>query len=117
MRNDMETTSDASTLAKQLQNAAFNAGQEDASPVNAWTRQEKTAARSKAKLEELLAEIKRLEKNSARYELLRSLHWSDGALAVVVNPKEAVKLGHVCPSGPQLDAAIDELMNKEPPNE
>lgn len=44
-------------LAHQLQAAAFSSGYEDAHPSNAWTRQDRTAAVSRAKLDELLAAI------------------------------------------------------------
>lgn len=46
--------------------------------------------------------------DAARYRWLRKQHWSDGVMAVAVNPKEAVKLGHYCPSLELLDEAIDE---------
>lgn len=44
---------------------------------------------------------------AARYAHLREAHWNDSSLAVVVNPKKAVKLGHDCPSGERLDTLLD----------
>jgi hypothetical protein len=40
---------------------------------------------------------------------------SDGPLAVVANPKDAVKLGRDCPSLDRLDEAIDIAMEKSKP--
>jgi len=51
--------------------------------------------------------------DAARYRWLRRQHWNTGKLAVVVDPKNAVRLGHDCPSNDRLDAAIDEAMKKE----
>lgn len=45
--------------------------------------------------------------DAARYRWLREQHWYDAQLCVVAGPKQAVKLGHDCPSGERLDAAID----------
>lgn len=42
-----------------------------------------------------------------RYEWLRAQHWSESELAVVVNPKQAIKLGHQAPFGKMLDTMID----------
>lgn len=50
-----------------------------------------------------------LKRSADRYTKLRKTHWSDSPLCVVVNPKEAVKLGHACPSGVQLDQLVDKL--------
>lgn len=47
-----------------------------------------------------------------RYRLLRSMSWFDSPLAVVADPKKAVKLGHDCPSGVQLDDMLDALLRK-----
>ena len=52
--------------------------------------------------------------DAARYRWLRSQHWNEGKLAVVVDPKDAVKLGQDCPSLDRLDEMIDELMSVEP---
>ena len=40
------------------------------------------------------------------YSWLRNQTWDSGILAVVLNPKNAVKLGYDCPSGDRLDAVI-----------
>lgn len=69
------------------------------------------AKRLRAKIHE--SKTKRpgsVELDAARYRWLRSQHWSAGPLAVVANPREAVKLGRYCPSDDQLDALIDERM-------
>lgn len=42
-----------------------------------------------------------------RYRWLREQHWDYSSMCVVFNPKTTVKLGTVCPSGIQLDQAID----------
>lgn len=52
----------------------------------------------------------KLRKDAERYRWLRAMHWHDSPLAVVCNPKEAIKPGHDCPSGERLDAAIDAAM-------
>lgn len=50
-----------------------------------------------------------LEPDARRYQTLRQMHWNDGPLAVVVNPKANVKLGADCPSGERLDQMLDEI--------
>lgn len=50
-------------------------------------------------------------KDAARYRKLRGMHWSDSMLCVVSEPKESVKIGCYCPSGEQLDAAIDAALS------
>jgi hypothetical protein len=45
--------------------------------------------------------------NAERYQWLRAQNWNDASLCVVVNPKQAVKLGHDCPSLERLDALVD----------
>lgn len=52
--------------------------------------------------------------DAARYRWLRAQNWNDGELAVVANPKQAVKLGHDCPSMDRLDSAIDLSMKSKP---
>lgn len=58
--------------------------------------------------------------DAARYRWLREQHWNDAPLCVVAWPKHAVKLGHDCPSGARLDAAIDaallECSGAKPPH-
>lgn len=53
------------------------------------------------------SELADLRRDAERYRWLRVQHWSDSPLAVVVNPKTAIKLGHDAPSHERLDAAID----------
>lgn len=53
------------------------------------------------------AEVDAMRADAERYRWLRQQHWYEAALCVVVNPKNAVKLGHDCPSLERLDAAID----------
>ena len=53
------------------------------------------------------AELEAMRADAERYRWLRQQHWYEAALCVVVNPKNAVKLGHDCPSLERLDAAID----------
>ena len=52
--------------------------------------------------------------NARRYETLRAMHWNDGALAVVANPKANVKLGVDCPSGERLDQMLDQIDEVRP---
>lgn len=53
------------------------------------------------------------ELDAIRYRWLRECHWSNSEMAVVVNPKKAMKLGHVAPFGSYLDAKIDAAMRAE----
>lgn len=53
-----------------------------------------------------------MHKDASRYRWLRSQNWNDGLLAVVANPKAAVRLGHDCPSLDRLDEAIDSAMKE-----
>ena len=41
---------------------------------------------------------------------LRAQHWNTAQLCVVMDPKDAVKLGRRCPSGDYLDIAADDAM-------
>lgn len=45
-----------------------------------------------------------------RYRWLRAQNWDTGLLAVVADPKDAIKLGYDCPSLARLDEQIDEAM-------
>ena len=54
-----------------------------------------------------------MEKEAARYRWLRMQDWETGLLAVVADPKKAIKLGHDAPSRARLDAAIDAAMAAE----
>ena len=56
------------------------------------------------------AEMETLRKDAERYRWLRAQHWNDGRLAVVADPKGAIKLGHDCPSFGRLDEQIDAEM-------
>lgn len=53
--------------------------------------------------------IEDLEPDARRYRTLRQMHWNDGPLAVVANPKASVKLGADCPSGERLDQMLDQI--------
>lgn len=48
-------------------------------------------------------------KDAERYRKLRSCHWWKSPLAVVVNPKEAVRLGAHLPFEDFLDKILDEM--------
>ncbi len=50
-----------------------------------------------------------LEPDARRYRTLRQMHWNDGPLAVVANPKASVKLGVDCPGGERLDQMLDQI--------
>lgn len=57
----------------------------------------------------LKAEVERLRADAERYRRLRAQTWFASPLAVVRDPRSAVKLGHDCPSLDRLDAAIDAM--------
>lgn len=44
---------------------------------------------------------------AARYSWLREQHWHDSGIAVVRQPKQAIKPGYDCPSGARLDEFCD----------
>lgn len=52
--------------------------------------------------------------NAARYECVREQTWDASAFCVVMNPKDAVKLGRDCPSHERLDALVDEARHAKP---
>lgn len=54
-----------------------------------------------------LEALERVLKSAERYQWLRTQNWDTGLLAVVADPKAAVKLGRDCPSLDRLDEAID----------
>ena len=54
-----------------------------------------------------------LRKDAERYRWLRMQDWNTGLLAVVADPKKAIKLGHDAPSRARLDSAIDAAMAAE----
>lgn len=64
------------------------------------------------KIVDPLAEMLR---DAKRYRLLRKQHWWDSPLAVVVNPKAAIKLGCDCPSLDRLDSIVDAMLQDEDP--
>lgn len=55
-------------------------------------------------------EIEALRKDAERYRWLREQQWNTSPICAVTRPKDAVKLGHDCPSLDRLDAAIDAAM-------
>lgn len=55
----------------------------------------------------MAARIAELEADAKRYRWLREQDWDTGPLAVVRDPKLAVKWGHDLPSRARLDEAID----------
>ena len=56
------------------------------------------------------AEAEALRQDAERYRWLRAQHWSDSPLAVVADPRNAVKPGRDCPSSARLDELIDAEM-------
>lgn len=56
------------------------------------------------------AALDRLQRDAERYRWLRKQHWSTAQLCVVMDPKDAVKLGRTCPSREYLDIAVDDAM-------
>lgn len=58
-------------------------------------------------IERLTAERDALKADAARYQWLRSQHWSDNTIAAVRHPNDAIKLGHDSPSKERLDELID----------
>lgn len=66
------------------------------------------------KTAELLTTIAQDARDAARYRKLRSQHWNDGELAVVLNPKRNLRLGAFCPSGDLLDEYVDKLPDPQP---
>ncbi len=66
-----------------------------------------------AEIVELRNQLAECQKDAERYKWLRGQHWSESNICVVLNPKEAVKLGHDCPSNNRLDEAIDKAMSEK----
>jgi hypothetical protein len=58
-------------------------------------------------------ELTALFNDAERYRWLRAQGWFDNTICAVWRPKDAMKLGHVAPSGEQLDVAIDAEMNRK----
>lgn len=50
-------------------------------------------------------------RDAARYRWLRQQHWNTAPLCVVAQPRQAVKLGHDCPTLDRLDVAVDQAMD------
>lgn len=61
------------------------------------------------KTAELLTTIAQDARDAARYRKLRAQHWSASAMAVVINPRQNLRLGAFCPSGEALDEYVDQL--------
>jgi hypothetical protein len=53
--------------------------------------------------------LRELARDAGRYHKLRAMHWDTSPLAVVRDPKEAVKFGYLCPFGDLLDQLLDAL--------
>lgn len=49
-------------------------------------------------------------RDAARYRWLRQQEWHRSTIAVVVEPKVSVRLGHDLPNRERLDEMIDRLM-------
>jgi hypothetical protein len=54
-----------------------------------------------------------IEKDAERYRWLRKQQWHNGIIAVVLDPKESVKLGRYLPSMELLDSIIDIQLEKD----
>lgn len=59
------------------------------------------------------AQLENARTDQARYQWLRSQHWNESNLCVVMHPKEAVRFGHDCPSQKRLDDIIDEAIKEQ----
>ena len=62
---------------------------------------------SRVEMKSLKAECEGLREDADRYRWLRAQNWNQSEMAVVCQPKGAIKLGYDCPFGERLDAAID----------
>jgi hypothetical protein len=49
------------------------------------------------------------DKDGERWRRFRALHWSEDGICAVLNPKQNVRLGGMCPSGEHLDFLVDAL--------
>ncbi len=85
------------------------------SPMQALRAEQAERVPSELALERILlsAESTQDERDAVRYRWLRAQNWNDGLLAVVADPKAAVKLGQDCPSLDRLDEQIDAAMLAE----
>ena len=68
-----------------------------------------------AKIADLESRLEAVEKDAERYRWLRSQYWDNNVIAAVMRPKDAVRLGHDCPSRERLDTFIDEAMKESQP--
>lgn len=66
------------------------------------------------KTAELLATIAQDARDAARYRKLRAQHWGASELAVVLNPKQSLRLDAFCPSEDILDEYVDKLPDPQP---
>lgn len=60
-----------------------------------------------------LDELSNLRKDAERYRWLREQRWNYGKIAVVTQPKKAIKPGYDAPSFDRLDSIIDDLMESD----
>lgn len=67
----------------------------------------------KGRIAELEQQLEEARKDAERYRWLRTQNWDEADLCVVAYPRNAVKLGHDCPSLDRLDDAIDAAMTEE----
>ncbi len=67
-------------------------------------------AKLRAEIDALRKQNAKNEDDAVRYRWLRAQHWNEAPLCVVARPKDAVKLGHNCPSLDRLDTMIDDAM-------
>jgi len=58
----------------------------------------------------VLEQMRRMAEDAKRYRLLRLMHWASSPMAVVVLPKQAVRLGYDCPCEERLDEMLDEML-------
>lgn len=67
-----------------------------------------------ASIDDAADELEALRKDAERYRWLRACSWYASPLAVVEDPKKAVKIGYLCPSMENLDVRIDASMKDNP---
>jgi hypothetical protein len=67
------------------------------------------------RIAELERRLEEVQKDAERYRWLREQSWDTGLLAVVADPKDAIKLGYDCPSLARLDEQIDAAMLAQRP--
>lgn len=83
-----------------------------------WTHCDKCTTRVECSLQGCAATLSQDEavrlatemaRNALRYEKLRAYFWHDNVIAVVMRPKDSLKLGAHCPFGQHLDEILDNL--------